>query len=195
MEITDAPYAAGTPEHNEWVRNVLIPHQQIRVQLADMVAGRENRLGSAESQGRTVIQGGPFDDFDEDGNVITGGILAEYVQRMQDQIMSSIRPALSMLSTAMSNARNSFTLFFEEFQGMAAYGVVTPDKGQLDLGVKREPREIVAKALDPLEPARNPEPKPLWADAIVPGVEGVQAKLAELGRRSHGPLRGVHGRP
>lgn len=66
MQITDAPYAAGTPEHNEWVRDVLIPYQQNQVQLADMVAGRENRLGSAESQGRAVIQGGPWDRFVQD---------------------------------------------------------------------------------------------------------------------------------
>lgn len=190
MEITDAPYAAGTPEHNEWVRNVLIPHQQNQVQLADMVAGRENRLGSAESQGRAVIQGGPWDNFDEDGNVIPGGSLAEYMLRMQDQIMSSLRPALTY-------AANSYTVFFEEFKGIIdlrgamATGIIVEDPPP---GVTLEPEDIVAKALDSLEPARNPEPKPLWADAIVPGVANAQAKLADLQRRSHGPLRGIHGR-
>lgn len=56
MEITDAPYAAGTPEHGEWVRNVFIP-------TVSHERGIEDRQSAgAESIGGELIIG-PVDDL------------------------------------------------------------------------------------------------------------------------------------
>jgi hypothetical protein len=55
MEITDSPYAAGTPEHGEWVRNVYIP----AVESERAVVDRRER--GAPSIGGTLIRGSLVD--------------------------------------------------------------------------------------------------------------------------------------
>jgi hypothetical protein len=51
MEITDSPYAASTPEHGEWVRNVYIP--TVEQQRAEV----DRRERGAPSIGGILILG------------------------------------------------------------------------------------------------------------------------------------------
>jgi hypothetical protein len=51
MQITDCPYAAGTPEHGEWVRNVYIPAVESERAVID------RRKHGAPSIGGALIRG------------------------------------------------------------------------------------------------------------------------------------------
>jgi len=51
MEISDCPYAVGTPDHNEWVTNVYIPT------VNDQRMAEDGAKVGAESQGRKLIHG------------------------------------------------------------------------------------------------------------------------------------------
>lgn len=51
MKITDSPYAAGTPEHGDWVRNVFIPTVEY-----DRTA-KDRRLRGAASIGAAMLTG------------------------------------------------------------------------------------------------------------------------------------------
>ena len=89
MKITDSPYAAGTPEHTKWVREEFIPN-----------AGWERWEEDAAKAGAASI----------------GGKLVR--EPMFDQINSLVRlnpSAFVTLRQATENARNQFTLFYEEF--------------------------------------------------------------------------------
>lgn len=122
MQITDAPYAAGTPEHNEWVREVFIPHQ-----LNTETHGA-HQVGSAESQGFGLIRGRWEDHhdhaFDDEGNYAparpTDWVVAcsRYEQDLWDRWRANFADQVIILDDTFKSvagvtqdATNSFTFF------------------------------------------------------------------------------------
>lgn len=214
MKITDAPYAAGTPEHSEWVREVFLPWQENNEQLGG--------VGSAASIGRDLAPGSgnywaayhdrwrPDDDDPNTGvrvlneqTVSTSLSLLDAIDCFYKTIagvftMSAV-PVRRWVSPASSVdlAVNQMTIFFEEFQGLAYQA----PKGKIDLGLP-DPKILewfrsstlsndTLGGRPRLPYLVEPEPPTPVVPTGLPAAPDVQ-QLIDRGR-SRGPLR-VHDR-
>jgi hypothetical protein len=108
VKITDSPYAAGTPEHSQWVREVYIPTMEALVGMKRW-AGAEPELGSAASQGRRLIQGRQQDALIARGQ--------EIMDRCQDELMERIMSGIGTFNTEFDQATNDFAVFAEGWIG------------------------------------------------------------------------------